>query len=219
MNTNPQAKRILCFGDSNTWGYIPDTKHNRYPANIRWTGVLQENLGHEYEVTEEGLNSRGIVVSDSRPGKEGRNAIEYIQACLDTHDPIDYVIVFLGSNELKAEFNLSAEQVASNLKKLIEMITSRPSQFREAKPKVVVIVPPTICEQTEYCSNGGKYRGAYKKSVGLKKAFADVASKTGSLLVDIQKDLKLGNDGVHLLPESHKLLGDAIASLLKPLIS
>ena len=97
MNTNPKAKRILCFGDSNTWGYIPGTKHNRYPADIRWTGVLQQLLGSEFEIIEEALNSRGITKGDSRPGKEGRVGMEYILPCLDSHDPLYYVIVMLGS--------------------------------------------------------------------------------------------------------------------------
>lgn len=118
MNTNPKAKRILCFGDSNTWGYIPGTKHQRYSSDVRWTGVLQNLLGNDYEVIEEGLNSRAINHSDSRLGKEQRNAINYIIACLDSHDPIDHIIVCLGANELKAELKLSSEEVGLELKNL-----------------------------------------------------------------------------------------------------
>lgn len=212
MNTNPQAKRILCFGDSNTWGYIPGTKHQRYPANIRWTGVLQDALGLDYEVIEEGLNSRGIVKGDGRPGKEQRSAMEYILACLDTHDPLDYVIVCLGANELKAEFQLSAEEVGDNMSTLVDMICSRPSQFREQSPEVILVVPAAIDEPTDYAQKDGKFVGAYAKSLQLADVLSNVAQAHECRMLDIQQYLKTGEDGVHLLPESHRLLGEKLAS-------
>ena len=214
MNTNPLSKKVLCFGDSNTWGYVPLSKHNRYPSDVRWTGILQNILGLGWEVIEEGLNSRGITKGDNRPGKEGRSAIEYIKPCLDTHDPLDYVVVFLGTNELKAEYNLSAENVGENLLVLIKAIQSQPSQFRDVKPQIIIIVPPTVNEQTEYASKGDKYKGAYDKSVGLKNAYLNIATQTSSLILDIQDSLVTGKDGVHLTPESHKLLATSIAGLL-----
>ena len=130
MNTNIDAKRILCFGDSNTWGYVPGSKHNRYPSNVRWTGILQNMLGSFFEIIEEGLNSRGIINGDKRPGKEGRSGMEYIVPCLDTHDPLDFIIVFLGTNELKSELNLTSEDIGENLRILINTISNHPSQFR-----------------------------------------------------------------------------------------
>ena len=214
MNINPNAKRVLCFGDSNTWGYIPGTKHDRYPSNIRWTGVLQETLGNEYEVIEEGLNSRGIIKGDNRPGKEGRSSIEYIVPCLDSHDPLDYVIVLLGTNELKAEFNLTAEQVGGNLKVLVNMISSRSSQCTDKRPNVVIVVPPAINDQTEYCLKGDKYKGSYIKSIELKNVYKAVAKETNSKLLDLQDELKTGEDGIHMLAESHELLGRKLAEYL-----
>lgn len=215
MNTNPKAKRVLCFGDSNTWGYIPGTKHNRYPADIRWTGVLQQLLGSEFEIIEEALNSRGITKGDSRPGKEGRVGMEYILPCLDSHDPLDYVIVMLGSNELKAEFNFSAEEIGNNLRLLVETISNRVSQFREAKPQVVIVVPPTVDDQTEYCLKDDKYKGAHEKSVQLKSVYSSIAKDTNSFIVDVQDELKTGEDGVHLLEGSHKVLAEAVVRVLR----
>lgn len=65
MNSNPKAKRILCYGDSNTWGYIPGTA-KRHDTKTRWTGMLQDKLGDEYEIIEEGLNSRTTIIDDSK---------------------------------------------------------------------------------------------------------------------------------------------------------
>ena len=74
MNTNPRLTRILCYGDSNTWGKAPDLQNlHRYTAQERWTGLLQAKLGDQYEVLEEGLNSRTTDLDDLDPAKPGRN--------------------------------------------------------------------------------------------------------------------------------------------------
>ena len=71
-------KRILCFGDSYTWGYVPGTDHERFPEDVRFPKVLQKLLGENFEIIEEGLNSRTLINEDGRPGKEGRNGSQYI---------------------------------------------------------------------------------------------------------------------------------------------
>lgn len=217
MNTSNNLKRILCFGDSNTWGYIPNSKHNRYSPSIRWTGILQNLLGSSYEIIEEGLNSRGILNGDNRPGKEGRNAMDYIIPCLDTQDPLDYVIVLLGTNELKAELNLSPEEIGENLKTLLNVIYQRPSQFKEEKPKLILINPPVLNENTEYSLRGDKYKGATEKSLSLGLVFEKIANDIGITFVNIQNQLKTGEDGVHMLPEAHEILGKEIYRIIKSL--
>jgi len=214
MNTNDNIKRILCFGDSNTWGYIPNSGHNRYRASVRWTGVLQNLLGNSYEIIEEGLNSRGILHGDNRPGKEGRNAMDYIIPCLDTLDPLDYVIVFLGTNELKAELDLSPEEIGENLKILLNIIIQRPSQFREEKPKLILVNPPVLNENTEYALKGDKYKGATEKSLALGIVFKKIASDIGATFVDVQDKLNIGEDGVHMLPEAHEILGKELYNVI-----
>lgn len=209
MQTNPTAKRILCFGDSNTWGYVPGTKAERYPANIRWTGVLQNLLGNNYEIIEEGLNSRTIKENDNRPGKEGRIAMDYIIPCLDTHNPLDYILIMLGSNELKSEFNLSAKDIGDNLKSLIQVI-----QFR-TKAEIIIIVPPVLNENTEYSMANNKYVGAYEKSLEFKKVYADIAQELGLKTVDVQYKMIVGVDGAHITDESHGLLARAVFDVIR----
>ena len=215
MNINPAARRILCFGDSNTWGYAPDTNHERYAADIRWTGVLQKALGDGFEVIEEGLNSRRISSDDPRLGKEGRNALSYILPCLDTHDPIDTCILFLGTNDLKPDMGLSAAQIAENLGRLISTIQNRKSQCIENhKVRTVIVVPPRIDENTPYTSKDGKYKGTAAKALALRTEYAKIAGSTHSILVDIQDQLETGGDGIHLTAASHTLLGAAIARVI-----
>ncbi|NTW15024.1 MAG: hypothetical protein HGA38_01485 [Candidatus Moranbacteria bacterium] len=215
MNVNPAAKRILCFGDSNTWGYIPGTDHQRYPSDIRWPGMMQSLLGNGYEIIEEGLNSRGIENGDDRPEKGGRSAVEYIVPCLDSHDPLDCIIVFLGSNELKSRLNLLPREVGESLRRLLLLIASRSSQGGRSKPHIVVVVPPVIDEETEYCRMLDKYMGAHDKSLALKTIFKSIAEEVGVGVIDMQDELKTGDDGVHLLPESHRCLAERLANELK----
>ena len=90
---------ILCYGDSNTYGYNP-VNGLRYPKDVRWTGVLQKMLGEEYEVIEEGCNGRTTVFEDTKePWKAG---LGYLRPCLNTHKPIDFVIMMLGSISILA---------------------------------------------------------------------------------------------------------------------
>lgn len=98
-------KTIVCYGDSNTWGYDPVTM-DRLPITQRWTGVLAQELGAGYRVIEEGLNGRTTVWDDPIEGY--KNGKEYLIPCLETHRPIDLITILLGTNDLKMRFSVSA---------------------------------------------------------------------------------------------------------------
>ena len=109
-------KTVLCFGDSNTWGYSP-VDGTRYPLDIRWTGVLQKSLGVDYRIIEEGLNGRTTFINeDERPLRSGSDVLQII---LESHRPLDFVIIMLGTNDLKVEFNLSVEEIAQGAKPFV----------------------------------------------------------------------------------------------------
>lgn len=105
MNTNPNAKRIVYYGDSSTWGDDPNT-HERIPSNVRWTGVLQSLLGNDYEIIEEGLCGRTFVVCEQ--AKTHRAGITHPRSILHSQHPFHAIIVMLGINDMKNIFNLSA---------------------------------------------------------------------------------------------------------------
>ena len=160
-----QEKRILCYGDSNTWGYISGSDHQRYGKEERWTKLLAKLLGNQFEVIEEGLNSRTLISNDPRPGKEGKNGAEYLIPCLDTHDPIDLVILILGTNELKNTYQKSAEEIGNLLEEyFVKVILGRKSQLADTYPKLLIVTPPVVREDTEYCKTKDKYLGAMQKS-------------------------------------------------------
>lgn len=91
-------RHILCYGDSNTWGYTPGTGE-RHAPDVRWTGVLRRLLGEGWEVLEEGMNGRTTVFDN--PMSQGRNGSAYLLTCLETHKPLDLVILMLGTNDLR----------------------------------------------------------------------------------------------------------------------
>lgn len=215
MNTNPNAKRILCFGDSLTWGFEPGSSHQRFASDKRWTGVLQNTLGDNFEVIEEGLNSRGIENGDPRPWKKGRRALDYIIPCLDTHDPIDYVIVLLGTNELQYEMNQTPEDIKKSMGKLLEVIANRKSQMRKVKPKIILLAPPLVNDSSVYASKDDRYKLASEKSEKLGKKFEELAKELRIEFLNLSKFTETGIDGVHINEESHKIVGENIAKLIK----
>lgn len=109
MITNPHAKVIVCYGDSNTWGDVPN-ENRRYAPNIRWTGILQNILGDDYEVVNEGLCGRTFKAIE--PNKEHRAGLVHLRSILQTNEPTDLIAIMLGTNDVKTTFDLSADECA-----------------------------------------------------------------------------------------------------------
>lgn len=199
--------RVLCYGDSNTWGYTSGSDHQRYGESERWTKILAQKLGNNFEIIEEGLNSRTLISNDERPGKEGKNGYEYLIPCLDTHDPIDLVIIMLGTNELKKAYNRSAEEIGKLFEKyFVKTILNRKSQISNTYPKLLIIAPPLVSND---CSE--IYEDAPEKSLKINKIYQKIAQDNDCFFVD-NMELKVGIDGVHLTKESHELLAEKVYS-------
>ncbi|MFZ4768284.1 MAG: GDSL-type esterase/lipase family protein, partial [Roseimicrobium sp.] len=137
-------KTILCYGDSNTWGFVPESITEafprRHPRDVRWTGVLQRELGAEYHVIEEGQNGRTTVHDD--PINLHRNGRTYLPACLESHKPIDLVVLMLGTNDLKAMFGLSAPEIAAGAGQLATVILRSDTGPHATAPKILLVAPP-----------------------------------------------------------------------------
>lgn len=205
--------RIMCFGDSYTWGYIPGSNHERFSENIRFPKVLQKLLGAKYEIIEEGLNSRTLISEDQRPGKEGRNGSTYIIPCLDSHDPLDLVVLMLGVNELKHVYKNTPEKIASLFDKyFVKIIINRKSQFQNKCPKLLIISLPFINEKAKYCQE--RYIGGEKKCKKLNEIYENIAKSNKCYFINASK-LKVGIDGVHPTKESHLKLAEMLSAKIK----
>lgn len=216
MNSNPQAKRILCYGDSNTWGKIPGTKHERYPANVRWPGLLQQKLGTEYEIVEEGLKSRTINLDDLNPDKPGRNGLTALMPCLESHNPIDLIILMLGTNDLKAQYNRSAQEIAGSLKDLFTEIESFVQKVEVKIPQIILVTPPPVIVVP---GREELYAGADEKSKELHHYYSEVALEyPHTTAVNAGEYIKSSKtDGVHWDKDAHIKLAEILEQLVRSL--
>ncbi len=153
-------KRVLCFGDSNTWGLIPGTT-NRYPENVRWTGLLSKYLGSDYTVIEEGLCGRTSQFEDKT--RIGRNSASTLPFILESHYPVDLVVLMVGTNDLKSFYGRNGEQIASGVANLISII-------KKVSPATEILVVSPI----ELGSGVGEY--------GFDPEFDEVSVKVSKTL-------------------------------------
>jgi lysophospholipase L1-like esterase len=203
-------KTILCFGDSNTWGYNPDGGL-RYSKNIRWPGVLKSELGEEYEIIEEGQCGRVTAWED--PKDAYKNGKEYLIPCLETHRTLDLVIIMLGTNDLKARMNLSAADIARGAGILVDMVQKSWVGPNFGAPKVLLIAPPPIVDGNAF---EGEFNGGYEKSHRLGEEYKLVAEKLSCPFIDAGKIINSsGIDCIHLESEEHEKLGKAVAKSVK----
>lgn len=199
-------KTILCYGDSNTWGSDPATRQ-RFGPEVRWTGVLQRELGHDYRVVEEGLNGRTTRWDD--PIEPHRNGLTYLVPCLESHEPLDMVTIMLGTNDLKRRFDLSASDIAQSAAGLAE-IAQRTARTAIGDPPVVLLIaPPPVATLSGYDQ---MFAGAVEKSRAFARYYRLAAEWSGVAFFDagsviVSSDL----DGIHFEAEEHRKLGQAIA--------
>jgi len=206
---------ILCYGDSNTWGYIPGTG-GRYAPQARWTGVLQKELGPSFHIIEEGLNGRTTVWDDPVEGAH-RNGRSYLLPCLQSHMPLDLVVLFLGVNDLKKRFDVPAADIARSVGVLIDLIQKSGAGRAAAGLPLLLIAPPPLGKLTEYAE---MLQGGEEKSRLLPSRYQEVARENGCAFLDAGTVIRASDlDGVHLEEDLHRLLGEAVAARVKALLS
>lgn len=206
-------KRILCYGDSNTWGYDPVTQ-DRFDAETRWPRVLVQALGRDYEVIEEGLGGRTTVWDDPTEGY--RNGREYLIPCLESHRPLDLVIILLGTNDLKKQFSLSAYEIAQGAGVLVRVVQGSQSGREGLGPQVLLLAPPPTGTLTEYAE---MFEDAGSKSQEFSEHYGRVAKELGCAYLDTSMVIVSSPlDGIHFEGGEHRKLGKTVAMKVKELI-
>ena len=226
-------KRILCFGDSNTFGWIGSLEGptRRFPSNVRWTGCLATLLGPDYEIIEEGLGGRtlrdhftvgsGVFV----PGA-GLCGKDYLPACLLSHLPLDAVVIMLGSNDMKSALNRSEHDIADGMAELADIVLTFPWQelLDYPRPRLLIVSPPLIGARKMELA-GERYVDAPRKSRALATLYKGVAESrnaffldAASLLTDEPAGEAHGPDGMHLTKGDHEKLAIGMADKLKEML-
>lgn len=203
-------KHILCYGDSNTYGFDP-VAGKRLPRSERWAGVMHHELGADYEVIEEGLGSRTTIWDDPLFGY--KNGKDYLIPCLESHAPLDLIILFLGTNDLKRYFALSPAEIAGSVGVLIEIILRSEAGPDGSAPCVLLLSPPPVGVLTGYKT---LYEGAEVKSRKLAIHYRRVARAYGCAFLDTSTVVTPNDvDGIHMVKSEHVKLGRALATMVR----
>lgn len=215
-------KRILCYGDSNTWGYMPEGQphgfHMRFPEEVRWTGVLQDTLGKDYVIIEEGLNGR--TTSFDQEGFRCRNGLKYLESSLLTHEPIDVAVIYLGINDLKLKICGDPVKSAESMGALLDFV-SHARVGREGKPtRILLILPPHVGAGILFPPFNLDFGGhqAIEASQRLNIEYRKIADRYSLEYVDASQYVHTGADGIHMTADSHMRLASAIADKLRSMI-
>lgn len=222
MNTSPNAKRILCFGDSNTFGvqpYDPAIGRARWDSQTRWTGVMQELLGSEYEVIEQGVGGRTTIYQNPNLNFPTKGN-EYLNALLHSVGEIDLLVFMLGTNDCQVVFDVTAEQIVNNV---IEMISSVQNEGRDkGVDKILVLAPPSINEDTQYQSGSKNWVGSAIKIAQVEQLLQQSCSgreNEGVFFMTISDLVEPDDgDGIHLNAISHKILGTSLSQKVKEIL-
>jgi lysophospholipase L1-like esterase len=203
--------RILCYGDSNTWGFRPDSPFTRFPKDTRWTGVLDTLLGEQHEIIEEGLNGRTTVWDD--PFGDHKNGMMYLPPCLESHAELDLVIIMLGTNDLKAHFDLTAADAAQGVKALVAKVRSSGAGPGGSAPNVLAVAPPPLGKLSLLA---GVYGDAPEKSKDLGHQIGLIAEFINCPFMDAGSIVTSSDiDGVHWEADQHTLFAGAVAERIK----
>lgn len=214
-------KHILCFGDSNTHGYCADPKDcadggTRFNEEERWTCLLQKALGDEYLVIEEGLSGRTTVFED--PLHEGMSGLSVIEPCMMSHEPIDLLVVMLGTNDTKERLGANAACISIGMDRLLQKAMSTPAWH--GKPNILLIAPPHIGEGLYLIPEGVPMgQGCPQKSRELARYYKALAERMGYAFLDAEGAAEFNKiDCMHFTKLGHRQLADRLAELIPTLV-
>jgi lysophospholipase L1-like esterase len=206
------ARTVLCFGDSNTHGTPPaialDAPSARYDRSTRWPTLMAGHLGPNWHVIEEGHPGRTTVHDDPIEGAY-RNGITVLPSMLESHKPLDVVILMLGTNDLKGRFSVNPTDIALSLERLIGMIRAFACGPNGTAPGILLVAPPPILEVGCLVE---MFEGGQSKSQGLSAAIAAAAARAKVSFLDAGAHIAVSPiDGIHYDEAAHATLALVLA--------
>lgn len=211
-------KQILVYGDSLSWGIIPDTRQC-HPFHVRWPGVLELELnagGESVRVIEDCLNGRRTVWED--PLKPGRNGSEGLAQRIEVNSPLALIILMLGGNDFQSMHPHNAWHSAQGTAFLVDTIRTAPIEPGMPHPPILIICPPAI--GTPRGAIAPKFSGGERKYVGLPVELKAVAELKQCAFYDANTVISASPvDGVHLDAEAQITLGKSLVSIVKKLLT
>ena len=211
-------RTVLAYGDSNTHGTAPMAgaeDKGRFGPDVRWTGHARGLLPGGTVLIEEGHPGRTTLHDDPIEGAH-RNGLTILPAILESHRPLDLVILMLGTNDMKARFSVTAEDVAASLDRLIRAIRAAEAGPDRGAPGILLVCPPPVLETG--CLEG-MFRGGAAKSAALAPLAERVAVAHGARFLDAGAHIAVSPvDGVHFDADAHATLGRAIGRIVADML-
>jgi len=211
-------RNVMCFGDSNTHGTCAlrfPLDIRRFDRSIRWPGQMAAALGRNWFVIEEGLPSRTTVHDDPVEGHH-KNGVRVLPALLDTHRPLDLVVIMLGTNDLKMRYNVPALDIAISAEQLLRIVAGSIAGPDLQPPKTLLVSPVPIIE-TGFLAE--MFAGGAAKSNALAGYFETIAERHGAGFLDAGAVTEVDPvDGIHLTEQGHAALGQAIADTARQML-
>lgn len=215
-----KTMKILCYGDSNTWGHDPKNG-SRFDENTRWTRLLQKKLGKEHEIIEEGLCGRtAAFMDDVIPYRHG---ISMLEATLEINQPIDLVVIMLGTNDLKSAFHPDAYAITNGIKKMIKIIRNPYLYISQKKlPEILIVSPIHIHSDLEQVER--YWEGFGKRSLEVSRKLASwyeaLTKEMNCHFMDASLYAQASTiDCIHMDEENHKKFAEAIYEKIENIIA
>lgn len=220
------TKRIMVYGDSNSWGFIPikeGAPSTRYDEATRWPGMLEAALGPDVEVVDEALNGRTTDLADPtlpQISGAGLDGAAYLPAALASHLPLDLVVIMLGTNDLKAMYQRSPLGVALGVGKLVDIVASTKGGVGTGypPPKVLVLCPPPLGPLAPQFF-ADMFAGGIEKSKELPAYYEAIANAAGAEFLDVGTLTRTdGMDGIHFTAAGQRAIGEGVAVKVKAIL-
>lgn len=206
-------KNVLCFGDSLTWGFDAQSG-GRHSVADRWPSVLAANLGDKAHVVTEGLNGRTTAFDDHTADCD-RNGARLLPTLLESHQPLDLVIVMLGTNDLKTMTVETASNSILGMKRIVSIIKHKEQRAGDQSPDILLVAPPKICA-TANTDRAAMFPNGIEQSSMLASMLSDLADEQGCGFFDANSVAKTTPiDGIHMDADNTKELGRGLASTVK----
>jgi lysophospholipase L1-like esterase len=212
-------KTILAFGDSLTHGANP-TGGARHAFEDRWPSVLETGLGGKARVIAEGLGGRTTVYDDFANGAD-RNGARVLPTLLESHKPLDLVIIMLGTNDLKPSICGSALEASFGIRRLINIVRGHFAGAGEPVPQILVVAPPLLCDSTnaDMIGHFGGIAHGLEQSRQFASYYQKRAEEAGVAFFDAAKVAQPhAADGVHLDAANTRAIGEGMIPLVQSIL-
>ncbi|MBR9867737.1 MAG: SGNH/GDSL hydrolase family protein [Oceanospirillales bacterium] len=211
-------KQILVYGDSLSWGIVPDTRQ-RFEFHQRWPGRLEQLINQDsprVRIIEDCLNGRRTVLDD--PFKPGRNGTDGLQQRIEINTPLELVIIMLGNNDFQSPHIFTAAEAAQGVATLVQTIRKAPIEPGMHIPRILLLCPPPIIQPKGVIAD--KFRGAEVRWTGFNRALKKIAAETDCDFFDTGTVISASKiDGIHLDLEQHQQLALSIHPIIQGILN